>query len=69
MILSLNDERKWLNADLAEEDITALMKPYPQQLMHAHTISRKFIFKDALPNVKETLEPYAFKNLDVWVGR
>ncbi len=68
MILSLADEINWLNPALSDNEIVALMKPYPQELVQAHTIGRRFIWKDAEPNEKATLTPYEYKNLEPYWG-
>ena len=41
LILSPNDEMKWLDRSLKTEQIKDLIKPFPESDMIAHTISRK----------------------------
>ena len=42
VILSKEDEQKWLNPNLTSEEITSLMKPYDETLMTAYTVQKDF---------------------------
>lgn len=68
LILSRESEQQWLKSELTDEEIMSLLKPYPNDLIKAHTISRRFIFKDAEPDAPETLMPFRYKNMDMHLG-
>ncbi len=42
VIGSKADEERWLNPDLAKEEIAAPIKPYDETLMAAYTVQKDF---------------------------
>lgn len=46
LILSKEDEEKWLNPELSEKDIASLLKPFPEKEMKAYVIEKDFIKKN-----------------------
>lgn len=60
VILNINDEKKWLNAVADEADLKVLMKPFPQELMKAHTIGSLINDKRADKNTPDLLKPYEY---------
>ena len=63
VILSKNDERKYLDKELTKTDIESFFKPYPEERMHAYTISRLVASKTQDRNVPPVIEPYEYPEL------
>jgi putative SOS response-associated peptidase YedK len=40
MILSIGDEKKWLDKEQSEEDLNAMLQPFPMQRMRAYPVSK-----------------------------
>jgi putative SOS response-associated peptidase YedK len=60
VILSQNDEKRWLDISIVPEEIKMMLKPYPQELMQAHTISPLINDRKADRNTPELLKPYDY---------
>lgn len=63
LIMSNEDGRTWLNPVLSESEIQALMKPYNQEHMQAHTISRKASNVKDFRNFPEIMQPFHYPEL------
>jgi len=46
VILSENDEKRWLNKDLSKKEINALLRPYPAMFMDAYIVCKDFYKKN-----------------------
>ncbi len=55
LILEKEDESKWLNPDLTQNEIQALLKPYPAELMDAYPIDKE-LFQKGNPYDKHIIE-------------
>ena len=64
LILHQKDEAAWVNPDLPRAEIAELIKPFPQEKMEAHTISKDANSTRNNRNVPEILEPVAYPELD-----
>lgn len=64
-ILSKDKARNWLEPNLTESDIKELMKPLDENLMTAHTISKRITSRTENPDSPETLTPYSYPELEI----
>ena len=64
VILPKDKEMIWLNDDLTGEEVIALMKPFDEDLMDAHTISKLITSRTEDPNTPELQKYYHYKELD-----
>jgi putative SOS response-associated peptidase YedK len=67
VILSKEIERGWINNTLSDNEIKDFLKPYPDDEMNAHTISRIITSKTENRNVPKVIQPYKYnelKNID-----
>lgn len=55
--------KKWLQPDLAKEEINSFFDPYPDETMQNHTISKLITSRTGNSNVPEVLEPFTFPEL------
>lgn len=60
VILSKEDELKWLDPSLKDEEITSLIKTFPDELMKAHPVSKLVNARKENPNVPEVKEMYDY---------
>lgn len=67
-ILSKDKAKDWLIPNLTESDINALMKPLDENLMTAHTISKRITSRTENPNSPETLVPFIYPELELIDG-
>lgn len=63
LILREEEEKRWVDPDLPKEMIQALMKPYDEKLMRAHTISKRITSRKENPNVAEVKEMFEYAEL------
>lgn len=63
VILPPHEEKTWLRDDLNDKDILALTKPYDENLMEAHTISKLITSRTENRNVPEVREKYDYSDL------
>ena len=63
VILHPEDERRWLQPGLSQEEISALLQPYPETEMANHTISRQITSRTSSGNVPEVTQPYSYPEL------
>ncbi len=61
-ILKRNDEKKWLDLSLTSEQVTTLLKPYPDDFMKAHTISPLVNDRLADRNTPDVIRPYDYNS-------
>lgn len=64
VILPRDYERDWLNPNLTKEDVLALCQPIDDNLMTAHTISKRITSKTEETNVPEVLNVQAYEELN-----
>ena len=62
-ILPAEKEKSWLKAGLSRQEISDLLKPYPEELMDAHSVSKLISSKTSNPNVPEVIEPFSYPEL------
>lgn len=55
--------KEWLNPNLEDASIQAIMQPLDEQLMQAYTISRRISSRTNNPNVPESLMPFEYPEL------
>ena len=60
VILSKVNELKWLDPSLQQEGIKSLIKPYPDEFMKAHPVSKLVNARKENPNVPEVKEMYDY---------
>jgi putative SOS response-associated peptidase YedK len=63
LILSGEAEELWLQEDVSKEFLADLMRPYDENLMSAHSVSKRITSRKDNPNVPETLEPFEYPEL------
>ncbi len=64
-ILLQEQENTWLNPNLEELEIKALMKPYEDSNMDAFTISKRITSRTENPNDVTTAEPFTYPELQL----
>ncbi|MCX6273786.1 MAG: SOS response-associated peptidase, partial [Bacteroidetes bacterium] len=64
LIISREDECKWIDPTLNTEKIKNLIKPYQENEMEAYTISTDANSARKNRNIKEILKPVAYAELD-----
>ncbi len=62
VILSKDVEAKWLDIKQPVHEILSLLKPYHQDNMEAHTISKLISKRNVEKNVPELIEPYDYNS-------
>lgn len=55
--------KKWLQPDLAKEEIQSFFRPFPDDVMQNHTISKLITSRTGNSNVPEILDPFIFPEL------
>ncbi|MFH1013003.1 MAG: SOS response-associated peptidase [Thermoplasmatota archaeon] len=63
VILPKESEFDWLEEDLSDERIIAMLTPYPMEKMQAYTISKRITSSTLQRNVPEVLKPYEYPEL------
>jgi putative SOS response-associated peptidase YedK len=64
VILSQDDEEKWLDNQTSQNVINQLMQPYADREMDAYTISRLITSRTEARNVKEVIEKFEYPELN-----
>jgi putative SOS response-associated peptidase YedK len=64
-ILSHEDEKKWLDLSAGADDVRQLLKPYPQELLKAHTISPLVNDRNANRNTPDLIKPYDYPQTEL----
>jgi putative SOS response-associated peptidase YedK len=67
LIIQKSDEDRWLDSKLDEAQIKELMKPYPDPLMVAHTITKHITAQKVERNVAEVIEPQQYEGVENWL--
>ena len=65
-ILPKSNAFDWLSPNLGESDIKEMMKPLNENLMTAHTISKRITSRTENPDSPETLLPYSYPELELY---
>jgi putative SOS response-associated peptidase YedK len=60
-ILDRNDEKKWIDISISPSEALGLLKPYPSDMMKAHTISPLVNNRTANRNIPEVIQPYNYQ--------
>ncbi|MBA3663262.1 MAG: SOS response-associated peptidase [Bacteroidetes bacterium] len=63
LILSREEEKKWIEPELNEVEIKNIMKPFNENEMEAHTISKLITSRDRNTNVPEVSEHFHYTEL------
>jgi putative SOS response-associated peptidase YedK len=65
-IIEKGDENNWLDLSLSQEDIAALLKPCPSEMLKAHTISKLVNSKTLNRNTPELIHPFEYKDNSIF---
>jgi putative SOS response-associated peptidase YedK len=63
LIMGIEDAQSWLQPGLSQEEIKSLMKPYDENRMKAHTISRTASNAKEFRNFPEIMNPFIYPEL------
>ena len=63
LILTIEDAHTWMNPGLSQDEIKNLIKPYDENRMKAHTISRKASNAKEIRNFPEIQDPFNYPEL------
>lgn len=63
LILPVTHEQKWLDSNLDEKDIQALLLPFEDNQMQAHTISKRINDKSLTTYSEDILKPFEYPEL------
>ena len=61
VILDKISERKWIDLSYSPDDASDLLKPLPDNILKAHTISPLVNNKNVNRNTPELIQPYSYK--------
>ncbi|MFO7991200.1 MAG: SOS response-associated peptidase [Thermoplasmata archaeon] len=64
VILIEENEKRWLESDVSEEDAKDILVPYPEDKMEAYTISKIITDTNFQINSPEVLEPHDYPELN-----
>ena len=62
-ILAAGDAKLWIDKAVAFRDKKHILKPYDQEQMADHTISRRITSRKENPNAPEVMEPFVYPEL------
>lgn len=62
-ILKKEEEHLWLEPSATQEDLKTIMKPFPEELLKAHTVSRLITDRNRDSNIEEVLKPFEYPEL------
>lgn len=65
LILDPEKEFQWLSPVLSKENIQEFLRPFPEQGMKAHSISKRITSRTESPNVPEVKEPFVYAELSL----
>ena len=65
LILPENNLTHWLDKDLNRENVLSMVTPYDQQLMQAHTISRKITDRKNYVNDESHIQEFSYPELQL----
>lgn len=63
VILPQDSYRQWLDPALTKEEIASMLRPFPDQYMASHSISKRITSRTENSNAPETLEPFTYPEL------
>ena len=63
LILPKEKEMSWIQQDISDEELNSLMFPFDENLMKAHTISRRITSRTESPNDPETIKHFEYPEL------
>jgi putative SOS response-associated peptidase YedK len=61
-ILGREDETKWIDLSISQAEASGLLRPYPSELLKAHTISPLVNSRTENRNTPEVIKPYSYKS-------
>jgi putative SOS response-associated peptidase YedK len=61
-ILDKSDEQSWLDLSASSIDIAGMLKPYPSEILKAHTISNLINDKAGNRNSPDVIKPYLYNS-------
>ncbi len=64
VILSQEDEQRWLDSEIASEEIISLLSPYDDKEMDAYTVSPLVSRRGQNTNSPEVMQKYRYKGLE-----
>ena len=64
VILRQDDEKRWLDKDIEQEEIKSMFNPYNQDEMEAYTISKLITRKGVNTNLPEVQKKWDYPELD-----
>lgn len=64
VILERDNEKRWLNSDMSEEEVRRMLIQYDEDLMGAYPVKRLITKKDVDDDVPEIIEPYDYEELN-----
>jgi putative SOS response-associated peptidase YedK len=64
VIIPREYERDWLNRNLTKDDVLALCQPIDDNLMTAHTITKRITSRKEETNVPEVLDVQDYEELN-----
>lgn len=64
VILSREDQDKWLSPLLNKEELIQLAKPFPEELLEYHTVKR-ILGKDGIGDVPEAEEKFVYQDFEI----
>jgi len=64
LIISRQDEKKWVDPDLDPEEIKKLIRPFPEEHMTAYTVSNKINSARNERNIPEAIEQVEYRELE-----
>ncbi len=65
LILSPQDEKKWIDPNLTKEEISLLIKPYSENNMTAYTVSKSVNSARNNRNIPESIQPVNYPELSL----
>lgn len=61
-ILGREDEKKWIDLSLPLQEASGLLRPYPSELLKAHTVSPLVNSRTENRNSPEVIKPYSYNS-------
>ncbi len=62
VVLDRNAEKRWISSDTSADEALSLLRPCPDELLRAHTISSLVNSKSANRNTPEVIKPFPRQN-------
>ena len=64
LILPMESESDWINNSLSKEQVIELIKPFDENLLSAHSISKRITSRTENKNVPEVMDRYPYPELE-----